>query len=137
MTTTTEEQRAESASIDNPEFMRLMKAWDCASAGSPRAKAFRAICNYINSYVSRRSPPPAAEGVEGWICLNDRKPKDFEVVIVALTSGAVTTGQRGPAGWHWLDTDDAADEDGIATHWMPLPPPPAITKAGKKGEENG
>lgn len=63
-----------------------------------------------------------------WIDLKDQKPKEAEWVLIALESGAVVTGCRYSAGWHWDDTDDLADGDAAATHWQPIPVAPRRAK---------
>lgn len=66
---------------------------------------------------------------QGWISIKDRAPPMCEVVLVALSTGAVVSGQRYALGetvtWVWDDTDDEADSDATATHWMKFPAAPS------------
>ena len=59
-----------------------------------------------------------------WIPLSEKKPADWQDVIIALDTGAVVVGVRGPAGWDWAETDTEADQGATATHWMPFPAHP-------------
>jgi hypothetical protein len=70
-----------------------------------------------------------------WISLADQKPPEWRHVIVALDTGAVVIGVRGSAGWHWDETDNEADAEANATHWMPFPAHPAAVAQLDKQEK--
>lgn len=70
--------------------------------------------------------------ITGWTDLAGTKPPDGEHVLIALDTGAVVTGLRFSAGWHWDETDSEADFDAQATHWMLLPTAPNAIMKGPK-----
>lgn len=137
MTPTTEEQRAEfDAWLDEaygPYSTR--REW---MNGSERDLAW-AAWQAATAAASRRSPPPAAEA--GWINVEERLPEKGQQVIAYRPTATLTQDEpvafvryTGRPNTSWQGIEHGFDHICHPTHWMPLPPPPAITKAGKKGE---
>jgi len=62
---------------------------------------------------------------DAWIDLKQRKPRDWEKVLVSLDNGTVTVGMRGSMGWHWEESDAPEDAEATATHWKPWPVAPS------------
>jgi hypothetical protein len=61
-----------------------------------------------------------------WIDIKEKAPQDWRDVLIALDTGAVVVGVRGPMGWSWAETDDEGDLDATVTHWMPFPKHPTL-----------
>jgi len=62
---------------------------------------------------------------DAWIDLKQRKPRDWEQVLVALDNFTVTVGMRGSMGWYWEESDAPEDAEATATHWKPWPVAPS------------
>ena len=70
-----------------------------------------------------------------WISVNDRLPENGQRVIAANYDPILTKKHDIQTamyrGGEWLDTWNHEDIEylpGSVTHWMPLPPPPTVTK---------
>lgn len=91
----------------------------------------------IAHYGSGGAPVSTEQAGDAWIDLKQRKPRDWEQVLVALDNGTVTAGMRGSMGWHWEESDAPEDAEATATHWKPWPtaPSPNNSPVGGKGEQ--
>jgi len=74
---------------------------------------------------SLSAPVSTEQAGDAWIDLKQRKPRDWEQVLVSLDNGTVTVGMRGSMGWHWEESDAPEDAEATATHWKPWPVAPS------------
>ena len=81
------------------------------------------------------APVSTEQAGDAWIDLKQRKPGDWEQVLVALDNGTVTVGMRGSMGWHWEESDAPEDAEATATHWKPWPVAPSPSNSPVGGED--
>ena len=100
-----------------------------------REKLVDIVCDpaQINGCIHRCNHPPCAMvsdivdaliengvTVQEWISVDDRLPKDDEIVIICTDENFIYAGELIGDTW-FLDNDSWT---ATVTHWMPLPLPP-------------
>ena len=75
--------------------------------------------------------PPTAQAAE-WVSVKDRLPSPHQKVILAIDGKHLSYGGYMPnLGSFLWETCDDEEGDSVATHWMPLPPPPTSAEVVK------
>jgi hypothetical protein len=89
---------------------------------------FRMIVKAVNAYHSA-DKPAIDDTLKGrWIRTKDQIPGDFNLVIVCMTSGAITVGRRLRTNNWGIFTSSGIDIESQTNHveyWQPLPASPA------------
>lgn len=80
------------------------------------------------------SPVPMLHAVDAWIKCSERMPEVGQEVI--LFNGIVRSGYYYTEYGDFSDVTEDCFTIGNATHWMPLPVQPEITKSEIRGEIN-
>lgn len=115
-----------------------------------------------NENESCTSPSVLNAGLEGWISVEESRPKQTALLAVLLENSSKYAIRRGcyyekfeletnsedffdynelddtdyvPAGWYeaianWDEWTTISINEGVVTHWMPLPKPPNVELSG-------